>query len=164
VDEERGVALRNAVQPPQAPSPVSFERLVLPSEPGSETFVEVREQLPQLRWIEAPVILPPPLKDRIEYSGYISQRKRRVLWQAPAPYPLPHARERLRTNCGKEAREELSPTILRHAWSEGEAKEGEVDLRMCPASIAVLAVNHLGFLRVCHRAVNTPQLWASKIP
>ncbi len=143
MDEERGVALRNAVQPPQAPSPVPFERLVLPSEPGSETFVEVREQLPQLRWIEAPVILLPPLKDRIEYSGYNSQRKRRVLWQAPAPYPLPHARERLRTNCGKEAREELSPTILRHAGSEGE-----VDLRMCPASIAVLAVNHLGFLRV----------------
>ena len=77
MDEEEGLRFAKPFSRPQAPSPVPFERLVLPSEPGSETFVKVRQQLRQLRWIETPIILPPPLKDRIEYSGYISQRKRR---------------------------------------------------------------------------------------
>ena len=49
---------------------------------------------------------------------------------------------------GKDAREGFPQRFLRHAGSEGEAKESEVDLRMCPASIAVLAINHLGLLRV----------------
>lgn len=66
VDKQTRVALRNAVQPPQASPAVAFVLLVLLAQPGAKSLIEVHEQFPHFCRIEPPIVSPPAIEDWIE--------------------------------------------------------------------------------------------------
>ena len=118
-------------------------------QPGAQRLLQVAEQLgPELRWLESAVVLEPTPLDRIQSSSNFLQRQIGLTTQIDPPDPVPHAVQRLRTYHRKEARQDLSMTALGHAWPEAIAEKRELDLRKLPTTATILAIDHLGLLRM----------------
>lgn len=69
-----------------------------------------------------------------------------------------HVLERLRAHRRQEARKDLPMAVLGHARAELIAEKRKLDLRKLPAATAVLAIDHLGLLRMQLQPVGSESL------
>src|SRR6266446_11010293 len=126
-----------------------LKALELAHRPSQKRLIDVSEQGVQRRWRVSPVVLDPPSQERVEPLGNVSQRQLCLTAKIQVPNHRPHGLHRRGADCGVKAAEQcvISETP-NQTGPKAVPEEIELNIRIRASTLAVLAVNDLGFGRM----------------
>ena len=122
--------------------------LVLSHHPRNQCGIDVIPHRVHRCWTEAPIIIQPTSKDRVEFTSYVLQTYVRAFAQVQLPNLLPHSFEGGRTDPRVKARKQLSFTISRCPWAEAVSEKIILRIRILVSTIPVFAVDDSGLIRM----------------
>src|ERR1700750_1149180 len=125
---------------------VSCKALELPHHPSPKHVVDVSEQRRQSRWCVSSVVFDPPPQEGIDPTGNVNQRQLCLVSDVQFPDLRPHGFQRRGTDRRVEPTEQhVVPGTPDRPRSKAISEKIELDVRIRPFAISVLAVDDLGF-------------------
>lgn len=113
-----------------------------PATPTDKPIIDMLKNFFQYSGIMLPIIVYPPLNDRVDFFRNILQFHWNPMIGIPILNGFPYLRPRFLTDCGREVQENFPVGIYRTSWSECVAKKVELDALIGNITMVLLAIDN----------------------